>query len=257
MAVQFSALPGHISVNPKVLAPADYPRSYQQLMSDPKYKGKIAWVNPKLTGEIASRHVVNGYVGGGFWTLRDLWNLYNLQQPLMFANPVDAVAAVTRGEAAIAMTSGSLTHLAAAEAGLLKALRMPDIPLNYYPNAIGVLKTAKNPNAALVFMNWLFSKEGQEIYSVLNKSYSLRRDVPSKIPEALNPEVPGGGKVGPDFTLTGPQVALMADMHTAKVMNGLPEGIPYEEFERGYNNFIREWEAKQGGPQKQPIPLVR
>ena len=56
---------------------------------------------------------------------------------------------------------------------------------------------------------------------------------------------------------TGLQVQLMADMHTAKVMNGLPEGQSYEELERGYNNFMKEWESKVGGPQKQAIPLVK
>src|SRR5438093_2737009 len=79
LANEFGFLPGHIAVNPKLIQLADYPKSYAQLMSDPKYKGKIAWVNPKLTGEIAARWVTNGYVGG-YWTLRDLWNLYSLQQ---------------------------------------------------------------------------------------------------------------------------------------------------------------------------------
>ncbi len=129
----------------------------------------------------------------------------------------------------------------------MKVLRFPDIPLVYFPNAMGVLKTAKNPNAALVFINWFFTQEGHELYTTLNKTNSIRRDVPHKQPEAVKPEVIGGGKIGPDYALTGPQVQLQADLHAAKVMNGLPEGISYEEFERGYNAFMREWESSRAG----------
>jgi hypothetical protein len=41
------------------------------------------------------------------------------------------------------------------------------------------------------------------------------------------------------------------------VMNGLPEGISYEDFERGYSSFIREWEGTNGGPQKQQIAMEK
>ena len=40
-------------------------------------------------------------------------------------------------------------------------------------------------------------------------------------------------------------------------MNGLPEGISYEGFERGYNEFIKDWEAKNGGPQRTQIPMAK
>ena len=256
LANEFGFLPGHISINPKLVQPADYPKSYQQLITDPKYKGKLAWVNPKLTGEIAARWVTNGYVGG-FWSLRDLWTLYAQQQPLLFANPTDSVAAVGRGEAAISVFAGGQNAISAVEAGTLKVLRFPDIPLVYFPNAMGVLTTAKNPNAAMVFINWFYSKEGHELYTSLNKTNSIRKDVASKQPDAVKAEVPGGGKIGPDFVLNGIQVQLQNDLNTAKVMNGLPEGISYDDFERGYNNFIKEWESKMGGPQKHQLPMVQ
>jgi len=92
-----------------------------------------------------------------------------------------------------------------------------------------------------------WAQEGHELYTTLNKTNSIRRDVPHKQPEAVKPEVIGGGKIGPDYALTGPQVQLQADLHAAKVMNGLPEGISYEEFERGYNAFMREWESSRAG----------
>ena len=40
---------GHVMVNTRLLPSADYPTSYMQLSTDPKYKGKIAWVDPKTT----------------------------------------------------------------------------------------------------------------------------------------------------------------------------------------------------------------
>ena len=35
-------------INTKLLQQADYPTSYHQLATDPKYRGKIAWVDPRL-----------------------------------------------------------------------------------------------------------------------------------------------------------------------------------------------------------------
>ncbi len=79
---------GHIVVNTNLLPEADYPKSYHELSIDPKYKGKIVYVDPKITGEAAARYVVYGYVGN-IWPLRDFWSLYNNQSMFLFPGPSD------------------------------------------------------------------------------------------------------------------------------------------------------------------------
>ena len=71
----------------------DYPKSYHELSTDPRYKGKIAYVDPKITGEAAARYVVYGYVGN-IWQLSDFWSLYNNQSMLLFPGPSDPGAVV-------------------------------------------------------------------------------------------------------------------------------------------------------------------
>ena len=46
--------------------------------------------------------------------------------------------------------------------------------------AIGILKNAPHPNAAKVFVNWLLSKEGQEVWGQAMHDGTRRVDVDTK-----------------------------------------------------------------------------
>ena len=245
---------GHLVVNPKVLQPNEYPKTYGEL-ADPKYKGKIAYVDPKITGDVAARYVRQGYVGG-VWALKDIHSIYANQSMLLFPGPNDPGTAVARGEIAIGVgtNTGTLAQFAKSGASI-KVLAFPDAPIVGNPNTIAVVKAAPHPNAALVFMNWFMSKEGQEVINKTQGTSGLRRDVPSYVPDALKAEVVGGGKRGPMMALTDAQSALASDLNGIQVFQRLPDGIPLEEFESKVNAFIKEWETKQGGPQKEAVVL--
>jgi len=245
---------GHLVVNPKVLQPNEYPKTYGEL-ADPKYKGKIAYVDPKITGDVAARYVRQGYVGG-VWELKDIHSIYANQSMLLFPGPNDPGTAVARGEIAIGVgaNTGTLAQFAKS-GGSLKILAFPDAPIVGNPNTIAVVKAAPHPNAALVFMNWFMSKEGQEVVNKTQGTSGLRRDVPSYVPDALKAEVVGGGKRGPMMALTDAQSALASDLNGIQVFQRLPDGIPLEEFESKVNAFIKDWETKQGGPQKEAVVL--
>lgn len=249
---RLSQTPGHINVNTKLLSPADYPKSWQDLSTNPKYKGKIAWVDPKTTGEIAFRWTLYGYVGNA-WNLQDVWSVYTNQNVLLFPTPLEVGPAMARGEASIGIGNSSLES--AAEAGApFKLLFFPDVPFVDIPSAMGVIKNARNPNAALVFINWVLSKEGQEFISKTNRARTLRRDVPDQLHPALKPEVVGGGKAGPHLMVTAAQAQLTGELHSSlPIWQRLPQGVPFPEFEAAVTGFIKEWESKQGGPQRQQI----
>ena len=49
------------------------------------------------------------------------------------------------------------------------------------------IKQGPNPAAATVFVNWLASKEAQEIWEREMLEMSLRSDVPHQVPEYVTP----------------------------------------------------------------------
>jgi ABC-type Fe3+ transport system substrate-binding protein len=121
---------------------------------------------------------------------------------------------------------------------------------------MGVLKNARHPNAALVFVDWFYSKPGQDyIVRLLQLPSVLRRDVENQVPATLNPEVVGGGKRGPEVVLTSAQSQLAAALNGAGIFQKLTEGISQAEFESRAKAFIADWEAKNGGPQKERVVL--
>lgn len=248
--------PGHITVNTKLLAPADYPTSYHQLASDPKYKGKIGYVDPKTTGDTAAVFVRQGYVGNAY-SIDDVWSLYGNQSMMLFPGPGDHGAAAGRGEVAIAIgaTYGNLLQLAAADAPI-KILAFPDAPIVSNPTTMGLLKSSTHPNAGLVFINWFYSKEGQEyVNKLFQLPGSLRRDVPDFTHPNLAAEVVGGGKRGPIQALTIDQSLLAVELNTSGMFQKLTEGISQADFVNGVNAYIANWEANHGGPQRQGVTL--
>jgi ABC-type Fe3+ transport system substrate-binding protein len=245
---------GHVMVNTRLLPAADYPTSYMQLSTDPKYKGKIAWVDPKTTGDVPSKYIFWGYTGGGL-TPEAVWNIYANQQPLLYPNPQPEADAVSRGEAAIAM--GLAGFETAAEAGApIKVLRFSGYPAVTNINGMVIFKAARHPNASLVLANWIMSKEGHEIMVKTRRAMSLRTDVQDNLPEALSrPELVGGTDKAGTFIVSGPQADLNTDLAALDFWTRLVNGaIGKEEFIGLVDKSVKDWEDKNGGPQK-AIPL--
>lgn len=248
---RYSASPAHIAVNTRVIPEADIPRNWEQFATDPKYKGKISWVDPKTTQDIGTIWARNGYVGKTL-TLDHLWSLYNRQDQQLFANPVDASAAVGRGEAG--MSTGTTGVAGAAQAGApIKMVIFPDVPLVELVSGMGIIKDTPNRNAALVFINWVMSKDGMQFIVKTNQNRPIRKDVESGVPDYLSPIIAGGGNRGPEFVVSAPQAALAGEVENAGVMRLLTEGASLEEFKAAYDKFIKEWEAKNGGPQDKAV----
>jgi iron(III) transport system substrate-binding protein len=239
---------GHLTINTNLLKPADYPTSYHDLATNPKYKGRIAFNDPKTTGNVAAHFVKQGYISKTM-TLEDVWALFSRQEAMLFARPGDQEAAVARGEAWIALGSGSDRLGSIAEAGApIKILAFAETPIVGFPQMMGLLKTGQRPNAGMVFINWMSSREGQEFIKKLKGSDDgPRRDVPSYVPDLLKGEVVGGGKFGPIVVASPVQTVLGAELNNADVFQKLTDGIPLAEFESRVNGLIKDWEGKQGG----------
>lgn len=145
---------------------------------DPKYKGKIAWADPRGGGvpEIMTAFIYQrlGEVG--------LRELLTKQEPQIVGTSRQLLDAMVRGSRpiGIGLTTGALRQMTAA--GLGSSIKRIDFVDSRNEGRTGgfiaVPKKAPHPNAARVFATWLVSKKGQEAWVNLAKENSARLDVP-------------------------------------------------------------------------------
>ena len=151
-------------------------RSYDDLLN-PKLKGKIGFLDPQYPG-----------AGQGSWTF--LWAnkgeefLKRLTQQDLFvtANARQVAEALAKGKIAICVGCSRHNVAPFIKAGLpiklLPIAKEGDEATGGY--AVGILKNALHPNAAKVFVNWLLSKEGQEIWGQAMTDGTRRIDVDTR-----------------------------------------------------------------------------
>jgi iron(III) transport system substrate-binding protein len=135
----------------------DPPKTWKDL-ADPKWGGG-------KTG-----HVV-AIAGGTTWTRvmferqsfgADYWTATAANKPQLFPSGAPQGDALVRGEIEVAPILLNVVSTAAQQGAPVGWFYPPEgIPL--IPFAAGVTKTAPNPNAARLFMNWSLSPEGQAV----------------------------------------------------------------------------------------------
>jgi iron(III) transport system substrate-binding protein len=250
MVSRLGKMEGHYILNTRMVASGEEPKTFHDLATDPRFKGKIAWLDPRASAAVTSFLMQHSYATDNI-TLGEIWSLYQVQQVTTLARSGDQEAAVGRGEIALGLGLGSDRILSLAEADApVKIMAFPERPLVSQPAMMGVTKTAQNPNAALVFMNWLMSKDGQDFIKKLKKNDDgIRRDVPSYLPDLLKGQVVGGGKKGPITLLSVDQSRLGNALHAAEIVQQLTAGISQAEFESKIRAFWTDYEQKNNSGQ--------
>jgi len=172
--------------NTQLIPPEHAPRSYQDLLN-PRFKGKIVW-NPKsMTGAWGFISTVIKGMGDeqGMAYLRALAKQDVVPLPIAIRAVLDRVIA---GEYAIGLEMNN-THAAisAAQGAPVKWVALD--PVSETLQVAGVAKGAKHPNAARLFIDFMTSKAGQEIFRD-NDYVPMHPDVHARIPE-LKPQQGG------------------------------------------------------------------
>jgi ABC-type Fe3+ transport system substrate-binding protein len=145
---------------------------------NPKWKGRIGFLDPRTPGS-----------GQSIWSF--LWDVKGeaylrkfLQQDLFISRDQRQLGdALAKGKLAFALGVSFYTLEGFLTANLpvkeLPALK-EGLPSSNGSGVIGVVKDAPHPNAARVFVNWLLSKEGQELYVKVMRQATRRLDVNTK-----------------------------------------------------------------------------
>jgi iron(III) transport system substrate-binding protein len=170
--------------NTNLVKADEAPKTYDDLL-DPKWKGKIAWTyDLTVGGPPGFIHNILTSKGQekGMAYLRE----FAKQQPVTIPAAQRVVLdKVISGEYPLAvMTLSYHSTISAAKGAPVQWLKMP--PMVMSANTLSVLKNATHPNAARLLVEFLLSRQGQEIIAA-NDYMPSDPSVPIKDPE-LQPE---------------------------------------------------------------------
>jgi ABC-type Fe3+ transport system substrate-binding protein len=147
-------------------------------MLNPKWKGKIGFLDPRTPGSGQS-------VWSFFWDVKgEGWLRKLVQQDLFVSRDQRQLAdALAKGKLAIALGVSFYTLEGFITANL-PIKELPPLkegaPSSNGSGVIGIVKGPPHPNAAKLFVNWLLSKEGQELYVKVMHQSTRRLDVDTK-----------------------------------------------------------------------------
>ena len=145
---------------------------------DPKWKSKVGLSDPRVAGSGLS-------VWSYLWDVKGEDYLKKLVQQDLFVtqNLRQLAEALAKGRVALTLGIGTAQTEPFVKAGLpLKSLPEPreGTPSSNGYGSLAILKNSPHPNATKIFVNWLLSKEGQEIYSRALLHGTRRLDVDTK-----------------------------------------------------------------------------
>ena len=174
-AVPFTAVASAIGVNTKLLAPAQYPRTWADL-ANPIYKGKISAARPDKSGsafiQLGILLTIYGEDKG--------WDLYSkILNNLVLSNSSGAVSKfVNDGEASLGLSNED-TLLKYKQGGGPVAIIYPADGTSVTPDSMALSASAANAAGGRAFINFMLSSEAQGILDSVGRR-SVRGDVVPK-----------------------------------------------------------------------------
>ena len=159
--------------NTKVIAPGEL-KTFEDLL-DPKWKGKIAMVDPRGGSTAVNMAIVYQKFGEKF-----IRELFTTQAPVIVKNPRQMVGWFVSGQYPIAMGMPNTSLIEFKEKGVeIPAGRVSGLDIwSVGVGSIQVLEPRPHPNATIVFVNWLLTKDVQNLVTSGAQMNSRRKDVP-------------------------------------------------------------------------------
>ena len=162
-------------INTKLVRPQEEPHAFNDFL-DPKWNGNILAVDPRAGGG----GLFNIITTMKYFKILDdaYWRKLSPQLTLFGGSQQELYRMVGRGEYKIALpASDSAVAPIVAEGGPLKFVSMDEGDVGQ-GESIMLLKGAPHPNAGKLFMDWILSPEGQEVYARAASTNPLRKGVP-------------------------------------------------------------------------------
>ena len=166
-------------INTTLVKPGTEPKSWRDLLK-PEWKGRISMADPD-TGTTPN-YIFHGLTSRGKLD-QSYFTALGKQELKFQPNSRLEVYGLARGEISLMFATSSNAVIPFLQEGApLKAIDMAEGIVTYRTGGVALLQGVTHPNAARVFINWLFSKEGQSIFGKGAGSIGFREDVPSFMP---------------------------------------------------------------------------
>ena len=148
-------------------------------------------LDPRLRGKIAMRDLGGGTTGASYMLASLLQSegpdfvrrLLLQQRPALYQNSRQITDAIVRGDYAVVMGASPDILLECKSLGGCKSVSTLTYGQSVLSRGVGILKNPPHPRAVRLWINWLLSKQGQEVYVREWAKYqttgasSLRKDV--------------------------------------------------------------------------------
>lgn len=162
-------------------------RTFKDLL-DPKWKGKVAMMDPRTEGAgylpMSAIRYTLGRDGDQFLT-----EFFTKQEPALMTNDRVFTEAMVRGTYPIGISVYDNILTDFQRQGLGRSIKLvPKSEFAYLQDPVTpmwLVAKAPHPNAAKLFVNWYLTKEGQTIVSKEMQANSRRTDVPPQSPETM------------------------------------------------------------------------
>lgn len=145
-----------IAYNSRLVPKDQAPRKWQDLL-DPRWKGKISHGHPGYSGVVTTGMVA--ILGKYGW---DYYAGLAKNQPVLGQSAEDPPVKVAGGEGLIGV-SGEYNFFRAQKKGNPIEIVFPEDLVPFVNSPVAILNRAPHPNAAKLFMDFLFGKEAQQI----------------------------------------------------------------------------------------------
>ena len=176
LLILFASVDSLLFINTDFVKPEEL-RSAKDLLN-PKWKGKISTEDPRLPGGSGVQSAVHFYTQMGPEFVKQL---YVDQQPVIQRDRRILTDWMARGTQPICLTChiDDARDLMKEGYKLVEVFELSDMKnrITPTPSVLSYANKAPHPNAAKIFVNWMASKEGLELYSHESQSATLRTDV--------------------------------------------------------------------------------
>ena len=171
-----------LGVNTALVPENEWPKAWKDML-DPKWQGRIGLFNIDVGGSAFSN----------FSYLReriapDFWARLAAQKPRIYPSAAPTVTDLVRGEVSLIMAS-TASLIEQVVSGAPVKIIFPAEGNPGFPTAGGITASAKNVNAARLYLAWLTSKRGGEAMGA-SALYGAHPEAPPPSPEGIKfPEV--------------------------------------------------------------------
>ena len=160
-----------IAWNTDVIKDADAPKGWRDLL-DPRFKGKISAFNSTASSPFFAWYLLPQVLGA------DYWDRITEQQIKPYQSSAQILDALASGETPVAMQFSNTRLITILEKNLPVKALWPAEGVPSYNSVQGILAKAPHPNAAKLFHDWSFSREGMTVAGDISGQLALRSDVP-------------------------------------------------------------------------------